>query len=78
MSNSRKNTFRLAVDAGMSLTLLGLMGYQVTGEALHEWLWACGIFWQTEFPIISSSGTRLPSSTRILPVSSSFWKTSRN
>ncbi len=39
----RKNRMRIvkkAVDAGMTVLLLCLMAYQVTGEVLHEW---CGI-----------------------------------
>ncbi len=32
-----KNIFKRAVDACMSILLLCLMAYQVTGEALHEW-----------------------------------------
>ena len=35
---SRKNTIKKIVDAGMTVLLLCLMAYQVTGEALHEWI----------------------------------------
>ncbi len=34
----QKKGFRLAVDAGMTVLLLCLMAYQVTGETLHEWI----------------------------------------
>ena len=33
-----KQIVRTTVDAGMLLALLCLMAYQVTGEALHEWI----------------------------------------
>ncbi len=33
---SKKNV-KLAIDAAMTVTLLCLMAYQVTGEVLHEW-----------------------------------------
>ena len=33
-----KNRFRRIVDAAMTVLLLGLMAYQVTGEVLHEWI----------------------------------------
>ena len=33
-----KQIVRTIVDAGMLLALLCLMAYQVTGEALHEWI----------------------------------------
>ena len=33
-----RQTVRYIVDAGMLLALLCLMAYQVTGEALHEWI----------------------------------------
>lgn len=36
----KKNIFKRIVDAALTLLLLCLMAYQVTGEALHEW---CGI-----------------------------------
>ena len=32
------NMIRRIVDAAMSVLLLLLMAYQVTGEALHEWI----------------------------------------
>lgn len=37
---NRKNAIKKTVDALMTVLLLCLMAYQVTGEALHEW---CGI-----------------------------------
>ena len=37
MQNS-KNVFKLIVDATMTVLLFCLMAYQVTGEALHEWI----------------------------------------
>ena len=38
MQKSKRNHLRLTVDAGMLILLLCLMSYQVTGEALHEWI----------------------------------------
>lgn len=38
MQVKRKNTIKRVVDVGLTVTLLCLMAYQVTGEALHEWL----------------------------------------
>jgi len=38
MQLKRKNLIKRIVDAGLTVTLLCLMAYQVTGEALHEWL----------------------------------------
>ena len=39
MSVSKKrNTARRIVDAAMTVVLLFLMAYQVTGEAAHEWI----------------------------------------
>ena len=38
MQAKAKNKLRLAVDACLTLLLLCLMAYQVTGEALHEWI----------------------------------------
>lgn len=38
MQVKRKNTIKRVVDIGLTVTLLCLMAYQVTGEALHEWL----------------------------------------
>ena len=39
MSGSKKsNTARRIVDAAMTVVLLFLMAYQVTGEAAHEWI----------------------------------------
>ncbi len=39
MSNARtKNLIRRIVDAAMTVLLLALMAYQVTGGALHEWI----------------------------------------
>ena len=35
---TRQNNLRRIVDIGMTVLLLLLMAYQVTGEALHEWL----------------------------------------
>lgn len=37
MGTSRKNIIKKTVDALMTVLLLCLMAYQVTGEALHEW-----------------------------------------
>ena len=37
MPASRKNVIKKAVDALMTVLLLCLMAYQVTGETLHEW-----------------------------------------
>ena len=34
----KKNTVKKTVDACMTILLLCLMAYQVTGEALHEWI----------------------------------------
>ena len=33
-----KNSIKRLVDAAMTVLLLLLMAYQVTGEALHEWI----------------------------------------
>ena len=33
-----KSTIKRLVDAAMTVLLLLLMAYQVTGEALHEWI----------------------------------------
>lgn len=38
MRGTKKRSLRLIVDLCMSLLLLCLMAYQVTGEALHEWI----------------------------------------
>ena len=38
MQAKAKNMLRLAVDACLTVLLLCLMAYQVTGEALHEWI----------------------------------------
>ena len=39
MSVSKKsNSKRKIVDAAMTVVLLFLMAYQVTGEAAHEWI----------------------------------------
>ena len=38
MQVKHKNTIKRVVDVGLTITLLCLMAYQVTGEALHEWL----------------------------------------
>ncbi len=38
MQKGKRNTLRLIVDALLLLLLLCLMSYQVTGEALHEWI----------------------------------------
>lgn len=35
---NKKNTIKLFVDAAMTVLLLCLMAYQVTGESLHEWI----------------------------------------
>ncbi len=35
---TRKNLIKLIIDAAMTVFLLCLMAYQVTGEALHEWI----------------------------------------
>ena len=37
MKVKRKNTCKRVVDACMTVLLLCLMAYQITGEALHEW-----------------------------------------
>ena len=37
MNARKKNRIKKLVDAGMTVLLLCLMAYQVTGEALHEW-----------------------------------------
>ena len=41
MLKDKRHPLRLIVDAGMLLLLLCLMSYQVTGEALHEWIGVC-------------------------------------
>ncbi len=38
MSGSRTNIMKRTVDAAMTVLLLCLMAYQVTGEAAHEWI----------------------------------------
>ena len=38
MQAGRKNKIKRIVDVGMTALLLCLMSYQVTGEALHEWI----------------------------------------
>ena len=38
MKGKPKQTVRWCVDLCMTLVLLCLMAYQVTGEVLHEWL----------------------------------------
>ena len=38
MADKKNNRIRLAVDISMTVLLLCLMAYQVTGEAFHEWL----------------------------------------
>ena len=38
MRAERKKTIKKSVDVCMTLALLFLMAYQVTGEALHEWI----------------------------------------
>ena len=39
MSNTKTNKIVMRiVDVAMTLLLLSLMAYQVTGEALHEWI----------------------------------------
>ena len=38
MSGSRTNIMKRIVDAAMTILLLCLMAYQVTGEAAHEWI----------------------------------------
>lgn len=38
MADTKNNRIRLAVDICMTVLLLCLMAYQVTGEAFHEWL----------------------------------------
>ncbi len=38
MADTKNNRIRPAVDISMTALLLCLMAYQVTGEALHEWL----------------------------------------
>ena len=40
MKTGRKNVIKKIVDVLMTVLLLCLMAYQVTGETLHEW---CGI-----------------------------------
>lgn len=35
---NKKNSIKLIVDAAMTVLLLCLMAYQVTGESLHEWI----------------------------------------
>ena len=35
---SNKNVIKRIVDVCMTVMLLCLMAYQVTGEALHEWI----------------------------------------
>ena len=37
MTGKRKKIFRMMVDGGMTVALLCLMAYQITGEKLHEW-----------------------------------------
>ncbi|MBE6989296.1 MAG: DUF4405 domain-containing protein [Ruminococcaceae bacterium] len=37
MQSKRKSTIKRVVDVCMTILLLCLMAYQVTGEALHEW-----------------------------------------
>ena len=37
MDGKRKKIFRMIVDGGMTLLLLCLMAYQITGEKWHEW-----------------------------------------
>ena len=37
MPTNKKNVIKKIVDALMSVLLLCLMAYQVTGETLHEW-----------------------------------------
>ena len=37
MTGKQKKTFRMIVDGGMTLVLLCLMAYQITGEKWHEW-----------------------------------------
>ena len=38
MNLRRKNTVKRVVDVALTVLLLCLMAYQVTGEKLHEWL----------------------------------------
>lgn len=38
MQAGTKNNIKRIVDVGMTVLLLCLMSYQVTGEALHEWI----------------------------------------
>lgn len=38
MQAETKNNIKRIVDVGMTVLLLCLMSYQVTGEALHEWI----------------------------------------
>ena len=38
MQTGTKNIIKRIVDVGMTVLLLCLMAYQVTGEALHEWI----------------------------------------
>lgn len=35
---NKKNFTKRIVDVGMTVLLLCLMAYQVTGEAAHEWI----------------------------------------
>lgn len=37
MNVRKKTTVKTLVDACMTVLLLCLMAYQITGEALHEW-----------------------------------------
>ncbi len=38
MKGKTTRTLKMIIDAGMSVLLLCLMAYQVTGEVLHEWI----------------------------------------
>ncbi|MBR1740297.1 MAG: hypothetical protein IJ733_00200 [Lachnospiraceae bacterium] len=38
MQAERKNIIKRIVDVGMTVLLLCLMAYQVTGEVAHEWI----------------------------------------
>ena len=38
MQVKQKNRIKRMTDVGLTVLLLCLMAYQVTGEALHEWL----------------------------------------
>nr|MCR5300710.1 hypothetical protein [Erysipelotrichaceae bacterium] len=38
MKGKTIRTLKMIIDAGMSVLLLCLMAYQVTGEVLHEWI----------------------------------------